>query len=433
MKISYKALGNAFTLMVLLLSTGAFLPWVVDPASLETSAEGSPLTKVFWAVVYLIVALRVISRYRQIVPLVRANKCLCLLVLLAIVSTLWSQDPAITLYHGVALLGTTLVAIDLALHYSIREQLRLICIVLGLVVLLSIAVEVFASGLIPHAPSDPSDLDVAGWQGVFATKNNFGRIVVLAAAAFLSRPRLRRRDTLLMVTLMVIAGAAVYAARSAGSLVTLGVIILMYSAFGALRWRPAVLTLVGVGALLIVVPTTYWALNNLDAVTAILGRDPTFSGRTELWRLTVENIAQSPVLGHGYDAFWNVSSQQAARIRGAIGWPAPTSHNGYLDMLLDLGFAGLLLYASSYVIAVRRAVTIFKGDPAHEIVWPLNFLNFALLCQVVEAGIFGPNSIFWILYAATAFSVSKPLLVIEEAVQDREPAESISDAVLTEA
>jgi exopolysaccharide production protein ExoQ len=430
MKISYKALGNAFTLMVLLLSTGAFLPLVVDPASLETSAEGSPLTKVFWAVVYLIVALRVISRYRQIVPLVRANKSLCLLVLLSIVSTLWSQDPAITLYHSVALIGTTLFAIDFALHYSIREQLRLICIVLGSVVLLSIIVEVFAPGLIPRAPSD---LDLAGWQGVFATKNNFGRIVVLAAAAFLSRPRLRRRDTLLMVTLMVIAGAAVYAARSAGSLVTLGAIVLIYSAFGALRWGPAVLTIASVGALLIVVPTTYWALNNLDAVTAILGRDPTLSGRTELWRLTVENIAQSPVLGHGYDAFWNVSSQQATRIRGAIGWPAPTSHDGYLDLLLDLGFAGLLLYASSYVIAVHRAVAIFKGDPGHEIVWPLNFLSFALLCQVVEAGIFGPNSIFWILYAATAFSVSKPLLVIEEAVQDREPAESISDAVLTEA
>jgi exopolysaccharide production protein ExoQ len=429
MKISYKALGNAFTLMVLLLSTGAFLPLVVDPASLETSAEGSPLTKVLWAAIYLIVALRVTSRYRQIAPLVRANKCLCLLVLLAIVSTLWSQDPAITLHHGVALLGTTLVAIDFALHYSIREQLRLICIVLGLVVLLSIAVETFAPGLIPRAPSD---LDQVGWQGIFATKNNFGRIVVLAAAAFLSRPRRRRRGTLLMVTVMVIAGAVICAAHSAGSLITLGAIVLMYSAFGALRWRPAVLTIAGVGALLIVIPTANWALNNLDAVTAILGRDPTLSGRTELWRLTVENIAQSPVLGHGYDAFWNVSSQQATRIRGAIGWPAPTSHDGYLDLLLDLGFAGLLLYASSYVIAVRRAVTIFRGDPAHEIVWPLNFMSFALLCQVVEAGIFGPNSIFWILYAATAFSVSKPLIVTEGAVQDREPAESISDAVLTE-
>jgi O-antigen ligase len=428
MKISYKFLGNAFTLMVLFFSTGAFLSLLLDNPSLEANAEGSPLTKAFWAAVYLIVVLRVISQYRQIVPLVRANKCLCLLVLLSVLSTLWSEDSAVTLHQGVALLGTTLIAIDFAVHYSIREQLRLICIVLGSVVLLSIATQVFAPGLILHVGSD-----LSAWQGVFSHKNTFGRIVVLTAAAFLSRPRHSRRDTLLTVTLMVIAGAVVVATRSAGSLVTLAAVLLIYSAIAALRWRPATLTITGVGALLIVIPTVYLALDNLDAVTAMLGRNATLTGRAELWRFTVANIAKSPALGYGYRAFWNVSSQEATRIRGVIGWEAPTAHNGYLDLLLDLGFVGLFLYGTSYLVTVRRAVTIFRRDPAQKIIWPLTLLSFVLLGQVVESGILAANSIFWILYVATAFSVSKPSIVTEGAIHDIDSAEFLYDGILTEA
>lgn len=419
MKISYGALGNVFTLIVLFLSTGAFLSWVVDPG-IQGSSEGSPLTQALWAVAYLIVALFAISMYRQILPLVRANKCLCFLVLLAIVSAAWSQDTVGTLRQGIALLLTTLFGIEIAVRYSIRKQLRLACIVLGSVVLLSIPVQIFLAG------------DLSVWFGVFSNKNTFGRIIVFAAAAFLSRPRRSRRDTLLIVGLMVIAGALVVASHSAGSLVELVAIAMISWALSALRWRPSRLIITAALSLLIAIPTVYLALNNLDRVTAVLGRDTTLNGRTELWRFVGEGIASRPILGHGYGVFWEFSSQEATRIRGAIGWDAPSAHDGYMDLLLDVGLVGLLLYAVAYAVTVRRAVVLFRRGPASDIIWPLLLLAEIFLCQITEASIVTPHSIYWILYVAAVFSVSKPFIIPEERIRDRDPVESPQEAVLTE-
>src|SRR4029077_7976394 len=128
--------GDAFILAVLFLATGAFQSLVLDNSNPQAGADGSPLMKVLWAAVYSVVALRVISQYQRIMQVVRANKLLLSLVLFAILSTVWSEDPALTLRRGVAVLATTALGIDFAVRYPIREQLRLLGVVLGLTVLL---------------------------------------------------------------------------------------------------------------------------------------------------------------------------------------------------------------------------------------------------------------------------------------------------------
>jgi exopolysaccharide production protein ExoQ len=412
MKVSSKPLGDVFTLVVLFLSTGAFLPLIVG-TDLQGSEEGSPLTQIIWAVIYLIVIVRAVSSYRQILPLVGLNKCLCSLVALAILSALWSFDPSATVHHGIALLAITLFGVDFALRYSLREQLRLVCVVLGSVVVLSILAEIFLPGVLPQADSGSP-----AWHGVFGQKNTLGKIVVLAAAAFLSRPRYSRFAKLLIIALVVIAGAVVIASHSASSFVELLVMVIISQALGVLRWRPSALIITVFLSLLIAIPTFYGVINNFDAMTALVGRDSTLTGRTEVWRLAGQSIAARPLLGYGYDVFWEFSSQQATRIRDVIRWQAPSTHNGFMDLLLDVGAVGLLLFSITYIVTIRRAIALFRSDPTNVMVWPLLFLVEGLLCQITEASIVKPNLIYWLLYVSIAFSVSKRLLV--ESKVDRE-------------
>ena len=63
-------------------------------------------------------------------------------------------------------------------------------------------------------------------------------------------------------------------------------------------------------SLLIGVPTVYLALDNFKRVTGVLGRDPTLTGRTEIWRFAIKSIASRPFLGYGYDVFWDFSSKR---------------------------------------------------------------------------------------------------------------------------
>jgi exopolysaccharide production protein ExoQ len=416
MRIRRKLLGDSFTVAVLFLSTGAFQSLVIDLADPRTGTDGSRFLQSLWFAVYAVVISRLVPHYRQIVALVRANKCLLLLVLLAVCSILWSDDPGLTFRRGVALLATTLVGIDFAVRYSVRDQVRLVCIVLGSVVLFGIVAQLFFPTLMP-SPA----LDSAAWHGVSGHKNEFARTVVLATVALLSRSRRSLRDFVLTALAIVVAFGLVILAHSAGALVVLIALLSLFRIFGALRWRPKILVTASLASALIVLPISYLAFQNLDKVTALLGRDASLTGRVGVWQLALTSIANNPIHGYGYSAFWDADSQAATRIREELNWGVPHGHNGYIDMTLELGFAGLLLLLAGYVLAARRATDYFQRGVEREAIWPLIFLSFFFLYQLNEGSIVAGNTIYWILYVAMCFSVTKVTVAHEPALQsDRE-------------
>jgi len=403
MRIRRQILNDALTLAALFFATGALHTFIVDPSNSLSATNGSALIQILWLIIYGAEAVRLIPRYRQIIMLVRANKCLMLLVLLAVFSALWSEDPSLTLRHGLPLLATTFIGIDFAIRYSVRDQLRMVYIVLGLVVLLGIVAQLFFPQLVPNG-----DFNRGDWHGVLGFKNDWARIVVLATVAALCRSRRSLRDLLVIASLVLVAFGLIALAHSVGALVIFVVMLLLFKIFGAaLRWRPKILVVAGLAGALIVLPMSYLLAQNLDRATAVLGRDASLSGRVNIWELALSSIANSPVLGYGYSAFWEASSQRATRIREEMHWAVPHAHNGYVDMTLELGLTGLSLLIASYVIAARRAFDCWKRGAERETIWPLAYLSFFFLYQFTEGSLVTGNLIFWILYVAVSFSVTR--------------------------
>jgi O-antigen ligase len=106
-----------------------------------------------------------------------------------------------------------------------------------------------------------------------------------------------------------------------------------------------------------------------DRIIAAFGRDDTFSGRTTLWHGAIAVASHDhPILGAGYRAFWTATG--AAGVRDYIqGWARLPGHghNGYLDVWLELGWAGVALFAVFLlVMAVRLARRVLRapGEPA---------------------------------------------------------------------
>lgn len=403
MRISKKFWGDAFTLAALFLASGAFQSLVVDNSNPQAGAEGSPIMKVLWAVVYSVVALRVISQYHRIMRVVRENKLLLSLVLFAILSTVWSEDPALSLRRGVAVIATTALGIDFAVRYPIREQLRLLGAVLGLTVLLSIVAQVLLPGAIPTVDTAA---DADAWYGVFNQKNQFARIVVLATLVALTRTRQSRRQNVIVGLSVAAAIALVIAAKSMGGLVILIAIVLLVEVFPALRWKPKTRTALALAGVLLAIPVMYLAAQNIDSLTGMLGRDSTLTGRVKIWPLAFSSIAKSPFLGYGYEAFWYIAPD-AIRINEMVGWDTPHSHNGYIDLTLNLGLLGLGLYLAGCLVAIRRAIGFLRADGARENMWPLAYMSFTLLNQLSESSIFASNTILWVLYVAAACSVTR--------------------------
>ena len=89
----------------------------------------------------------------------------------------------------------------------------------------------------------------------------------------------------------------------------------------------------------------------LGALTRLLPLDPTFTGRSAIWEFALAAVAEKPIIGHGYAAFWDdVTARQTAQ--GAE-WAtsAAHSHNSYLDLAVTIGLPGLVLVILVFVLA----------------------------------------------------------------------------------
>jgi O-antigen ligase len=96
-------------------------------------------------------------------------------------------------------------------------------------------------------------------------------------------------------------------------------------------------------------------------VSALLGRDSTLSGRDEIWAQLIPAAMQKPLLGHGLGGFWNDEWSMSLRVNEA--------HNGYLDMILNMGFAGLMLISIFLIASCRKARREMTQDSDWGIFW----------------------------------------------------------------
>ncbi|HEY5753633.1 MAG TPA: O-antigen ligase family protein [Chthoniobacterales bacterium] len=89
-----------------------------------------------------------------------------------------------------------------------------------------------------------------------------------------------------------------------------------------------------------------------------MGRDATFTGRTDIWRLVLEQ-QQSPLTGFGYYVFWD--SEHGTEVKDAF-MQINSAHNGFLEMYLDGGLAGCILLGFFLLVSGWRVINrLFDG------------------------------------------------------------------------
>jgi len=97
----------------------------------------------------------------------------------------------------------------------------------------------------------------------------------------------------------------------------------------------------------------------LAPITALSGKDQTFSGRSAIWAIVNEHIAQRPFVGSGYGAYWVQlpGSPSMEMMRRLFFYPTE-GHNGYLDVINDLGIVGALCLLGYLITYVRQGLKL---------------------------------------------------------------------------
>lgn len=98
----------------------------------------------------------------------------------------------------------------------------------------------------------------------------------------------------------------------------------------------------------------------LPSLVKDVGKDTTFSGRTVIWHI-LPRFVDNPWLGAGYETF--LSGPRMVQLKAIIDKTFQEAHNGYLEVWLNLGWIGVLLFAFVVVSGYRTAVAAYGRDP----------------------------------------------------------------------
>jgi O-antigen ligase len=347
--------------------------------------------------IYAITAGLILCHLRQFLRLVRPHKLLILLVAWAMVSTLWSDDPGFTARRSLVLIASTCFGVYLATRFTMREILRLVCVV-GVIAALASLMIVWRK---PEFGISSGATDGA-WQGIFGQKNTLGRFMALELLALGIGAIAEKKWRWLYIAGGILCLPLAILARDATALLALPVLAVLCPLFHLARKRSLVrmvaiisaVSAAAAGFLLV-------AIIEPSKLLLLIGKDSTLSGRTDIWTMVWQKFLQQPWLGYGYSAFWmGKDGKESAAIWQALKWSVPHSHNGYLDVLVEVGIVGLVLFLVGCVVFFRQALRCARASNTVLGLFPLLYLSFTLLTNCSEGTIIKQESLFWVLYAA---------------------------------
>ena len=130
------------------------------------------------------------------------------------------------------------------------------------------------------------------------------------------------------------------------------------------RSRPSRVYMLGMG--IFALGGLALALGGAGDVANSLGRDATFSGRTEIWGALLPTVT-NPLIGTGFDSYWNSPNMLMFQsTMNSLGWYHAelynSAHNGYLDLFLNLGWIGIGLLAVILTTGYQRACKAFARN-----------------------------------------------------------------------
>jgi exopolysaccharide production protein ExoQ len=393
--------------------TQGILSLVLAPG--DTRTDGNTVWKLILSVSYLSVAVMLVSYYRETLFVLRRNWFMVALVLLALVSCFWAAMPALVLQRSIAVLGTTLLGIALAVRLSLEGQIRLLSWLLRIIALLSLACVL----LLPSYGISDLVESHGEWRGIFSHKNGLGCVMALSVLVECQLPAhtrfskvVKRIALLLSAVLLVFSGSLTPMFALVGSLVFIEIYKL-----ATRRFRIPLYAIV-LAALLIVASGVTVLLVDTERITGLLGRSSDLTGRTEIWSLVMSYIPERPVLGYGYSGFWNGASPESIAVDRVMGVVIMYSHNGYLEILLTLGAVGFLLTLGFLGTGIRRAFYSSERNRSSMDLWPLAFLFFFLLHNLAECTILWQD-LEWAICVATVVGTD-PALLAPDAEQEEE-------------
>jgi exopolysaccharide production protein ExoQ len=297
----------------------------------------------------LITMATAVARRHTLGGIIRPRWFLLIFPAFALLSALWSDVPLETVKHALEYALTIFAALLLSACLNQRSVL------LGL--FWAFALYVAASLAVGHVVAVGTD-GASAIAGLNDSKNEeadtaaTGFVISVAVLAI----GLKMRSFAQCTAAVAAGGVELYAAAaalSAGALAGLAagmtamVLLIVLCSLGRAA-RTFVAGTIGVASASLAIVFVLFNGNLQDWLANIFDKDATLTGRTYLWARARDLIAEQPLLGKGFAAFWqhgNLDAEglwQFAHITNREGF---NFHSTMYDAIVGLGWLGAVLFA----------------------------------------------------------------------------------------
>ena len=342
----------------------------ISPPTMDmTSAylEGSPIDRALFIGLEVAALIVVIGRGRRVGTILLQNWPICLFFSYAALSITWSDYPLVTLKHWIKGIGDVMMILIVLTEQNVPDAIKSLFTRLGFVLVpLSVL-------FIKYYLQLGRVLNLS-WQmepvGVASQKNGLGELCDFLGLALLWRLRSayidredpnRKRRLLALGAVLAMVIWLLWTCDSMTSICALSMasIIMLLSTRPAFRRRPALVHFLVVALLSCTVYALFF--ESSGSLIAGLGRNPTLTGRTDIWHaaLTVQN---NRLVGAGYESFW-LGARLQEMWRAIPGLRVNEAHNGYIEIVLSLGYIGAILLGILIATGYRSVFTGYRRHP----------------------------------------------------------------------
>jgi O-antigen ligase len=138
------------------------------------------------------------------------------------------------------------------------------------------------------------------------------------------------------------------------------------------------------------------------------GREQTLTGRTELWMDMLEIAKENPISGVGYGSFW--IGDKANNLWERHIWGPQEGHNGYLDVYIELGIIGLLLFGF-FLFGTFRVIRDMLIEDFEFGVFRMAFFIMILVHNLAESSFLRSDHNLWFILVLIAINIPDAIRV----------------------
>lgn len=315
------------------------------------------------AIVLAVVAGWIVIAVQKRVDLRRIPIALGALLGLMVLSVVWSYYPGATAVGALLSLATAFVGIVMAHTLTLEQMLRALGLALRYIIGLSLAFELFVAAVLqrpvlpfwvsweepfPKAFYWSRNLLFEGGriQGIVGNANLLAFAALLAVIVFAIQLAERRVGAVAgwawlgaaVLTLALTRSSTVLVAGLA-AIVALGILLLARRL--TTRGRLSLYAVTGVALAGVVAAAIVFR----ETLLALVGRSEDLTGRLDIWAAVIDLAAQRPVLGWGWVSYWAPWVEPFDDLVVINGVTYLQAHNAWLDVLMQLGWVGLAVFA----------------------------------------------------------------------------------------